>query len=147
MQLTVIDIVIFLVFTLGTVLFGSSFLRKNKTAGDFMTAGKGMSGFVVGMSIFATYVSSISFLALPGNAYTGNWNSFVFSLSIPVAIFFAARYFVPFYRSINSPSAYSFLEERFGKWARLYASSCYLLTQIARIGSVLFLLALPLNAM
>ncbi len=147
MQLTLIDIVIFLVFTLGTVLFGSSFVRKNKTAGDFMTAGKGMSGFVVGMSIFATYVSSISFLALPGAAYTGNWNSFVFSLSIPVAIFFAARYFVPFYRSINSPSAYSFLEERFGKWARLYASGCYLLTQIARIGSVLFLLALPLNAM
>lgn len=147
MQLTLIDIVIFLVFTLGTVLFGSSFVRKNKTAGDFMTAGKGMSGFMVGMSIFATYVSSISFLALPGSAYTGNWNSFVFSLSIPVAIFFAARYFVPFYRSINSPSAYSFLEERFGKWARLYASSCYLLTQIARIGSVLFLLALPLNAM
>ena len=147
MQLTVIDIVIFLAFIFATVLFGSSFVRKNKTAGDFMTAGKGMSGFVVGMSIFATYVSSISFLALPGSAYAGNWNSFVFSLSIPVAIFFAARYFVPFYRGINSPSAYSFLEERFGKWARLYASGCYLLTQIARIGSVLFLLALPLNAM
>jgi SSS family solute:Na+ symporter len=147
MQLTIIDIVIFLVFTLGTVLFGSSFVRKNKTAGDFMTAGKGMSGFVVGMSIFATYVSSISFLALPGSAYSGNWNSFVFSLSIPIAIFFAARFFVPFYRSIDSPSAYSFLEERFGRWARLYASGCYLLTQVARVGSVLFLLALPINAM
>lgn len=147
MQLTILDIVIFLAFTLGTVLFGSSFARKNKTAGDFMTAGKGMSGFVVGMSIFATYVSSISFLALPGSAYSGNWNSFVFSLSIPIAIFFAANFFVPFYRSIDSPSAYSFLEERFGRWARLYASGCYLLTQVARVGSVLFLLALPLNAM
>jgi SSS family solute:Na+ symporter len=54
---------------------------------------------------------------------------------------------VPFYRSIDSPSAYSFLEERFGRWARLYASGCYLLTQVARVGSVLFLLALPINAM
>ena len=112
-----------------------------------MTAGKGMSGFIVGMSIFATYVSSISFLALPGSAYSSNWNPFVFSLSIPIASVIAAVYFVPFYRKISSPSAYSFLEQRFGRWARLYAASCYLLTQIARIGSVLFLLALPLNAM
>ena len=91
MELSVFDIIIFLVFAVGTVIFGSSFVLKNKTAGDFMTAGKGMSGFVVGMSIFATYVSSISFLALPGSAYSGNWNSFVFSISIPIAIFYAAK--------------------------------------------------------
>lgn len=147
MQLSVIDLIIFLGFTIGTVLFGSSFLRKNKTSSDFMTAGKGMSGFVVGMSIFATYVSSISFLALPGSAYSTNWNSFVFSFSIPIASIIAVKYFVPFYRNISSPSAYSFLEDRFGRWARIYASSCYLLTQVARVGSVLFLMALPLNAM
>ena len=99
------------------------------------------------MSIFATYVSSISFLALPGNAYKGNWNPFVFSLSIPIASWIASKYFVPFYRNINSISAYSYLEERFGYWARVYASCCYLLTQIARIGSVLYLMALPLNTM
>ncbi|WP_418819979.1 hypothetical protein, partial [Phocaeicola sp.] len=43
----------------------------------------------------------------------------------------------PFYRSQDSISAYSFLENRFGPWARIYASSCYLLTQIARTGSIL----------
>ena len=37
------------------------------------------------MSIFATYVSSISYLALPGNAYQSNWNAFAFSISIPFA--------------------------------------------------------------
>ncbi len=106
-----------------------------------------MPGFVVGMSIFATYVSSISFLALPGNAYLGNWNSLVFSFTIPIAAIIAAKFFVPFYRNISSISAYSFLEERFGYWARAYAASCYLLTQIARIGSVLFLMALPMSSM
>ncbi len=69
------------------------------------------------MSIFATYVSSISYLAYPGKAYMSDWNAFVFSLSIPIASYFAAKYFVPFYRSIGSVSAYSFLEERFGPWA------------------------------
>ena len=106
-----------------------------------------MPGFIVGMSIFATYVSSISFLGLPGSAYSGNWNSFVFSLSIPLAAVIASKYFVPFYRNISSVSAYSFLEDRFGYWARAYAAVCYLLTQIARIGSVLFLLALALHFM
>ena len=76
-----------------------------------------------------------------------DWNAFVFSLSIPIASYFAARYFVPFYRSIGSVSAYSFLEMRFGIWARSYASFCYLLTQIARMGSILYLLALPMNAL
>jgi len=147
MQIQTLDIIVFLAFTLGTVLFGSSFIGKNKTTAEYTKGGGTMSGFIVGMSIFATYVSSISFLALPGNAYSGNWNSFVFSLSIPFASIIAAKYFVPFYRNISSVSAYSFLEDRFGYWARTYAASCYLLTQIARIGSVLFLLALPLHSM
>lgn len=77
----------------------------------------------------------------------GNWNPFVFSLSIPLASWIAAKYFVPFYRNIDNISAYSYLEERFGYWARIYASSCYLLTQITRIGSVLYLMTLPLHSM
>lgn len=147
MQISTLDLIVFLVFTAGTVLFGSSFARKNKNAADYTKGSGTMPGFVVGMSIFATYVSSISFLALPGNAYLGNWNSLVFSFTIPIAAIIAAKYFVPFYRNISSVSAYSFLEERFGYWARAYAASCYLLTQIARIGSVLFLMALPLSSM
>src|SRR5690606_22822317 len=61
--------------------------------------------------------------------------------------YIAVRYFVPLYRNMQSLSAYSYLETRFGPWARVYASTCYLLTQFARCGSILFLLALPLNAL
>lgn len=142
-----VDILILFIFILGTFLFGLSFVKKNKNVSDYTSGGGNVPGFVVGMSIFATYVSSISFLALPGNAYSSNWNSLVFSISIPIAIIIAAKYFVPFYRNISSISAYSFLEEKFGYWARAYTAVCYLLTQIARIGSVLFLLALALNSM
>ena len=142
-----IDILILFIFISGTFLFGLSFVRKNKNVNDYTSGGGNVPGFVVGMSIFATYVSSISFLALPGSAFSSNWNSLVFSISIPLAIVIAAKYFVPFYRNISSISAYSFLEEKFGYWARAYTAACYLLTQIARIGSVLFLLALALNSM
>lgn len=147
MELSIFDYIVFLVFIVGILSFGCSFFLKNKDANDYTSASGNLPAWVVGMSIFATYVSSISFLALPGNAHKGNWNPFVFSLSIPIASWIAAKYFVPFYRSINSISAYSYLEQRFGYWARAYASCCYLLTQIARIGSVLYLMALPLHTM
>lgn len=141
----ILDIIIFLLFTGGIVVFGCSFFKKKGTADEFTSAGRSLPGWVVGMSIFATYVSSISYLGYPGKAFAGDWNAFVFSLSIPVASYFAAKYFVPFYRSSGDISAYSFLEHRFGPWARIYASSCYLLTQVARMGSILYLLALPMN--
>lgn len=141
----IIDLIVFFFFTIGIVIFGCSFFNKKLSSDDFTSAGRSMPGWVVGMSIFATYVSSISYLGYPGKAFAGDWNAFVFSLSIPIASYFASKYFVPFYRSQESVSAYRFLEERFGTWARLYASACYLLTQIARMGSILFLLALPMN--
>ena len=143
----IIDIIVFLLFTGGVVAFGCSFFKKKGTSEEFTSAGRSLPGWVVGMSIFATYVSSISYLGYPGKAFSGDWNAFVFSLSIPIASYFAARYFVPFYRSQDSISAYIFLENRFGPWARIYASSCYLLTQIARTGSILYLLALPMNVL
>jgi len=64
---------------------------------------------------------------------------------MPLASFMAARFFVPLYRSVNSPSAYHYLEQRFGPWAKIYASSMYLLTQLMRTGTILYLLALTLN--
>jgi SSS family solute:Na+ symporter len=143
----VLDLIVFFVYMIGVTAFGSSFYRKNKSSAAFTLGNSAIPGWVVTMSIFATFVSSISFLALPGNAYQGNWNAFVFSLSIPVASILAVKVFVPLYRKANSPSAYTYLETRFGPWARIYASACYLLTQIMRMGTILYLLALPVNAM
>ena len=147
MKLSLLDLIIFFVLTLGNVILGASFFFKNKTTAQFTSGGGKIPAWVVGMSIFATFVSSISFLALPGKAYASNWNAFVFSLSIPVASLLAVKFFVPLYRSIGSISAYNYLEMRFGPWARIYASSCYILTQLMRTGAILFLLALPLNAL
>lgn len=148
MQLPVIDLVIFIVYMAGILFFGASFyFKKGRTTDDYITGGRKLPSWAIGMSIFATFVSSISFLALPGNAYLTNWNGFVFSLSIPLAALVAVKYFVPLYRRIESESAYYYLEERFGSWARIYASVCYLLTQLARMGTILYLLALPMNAL
>ena len=142
MKLTLIDALIFFSLIAGNVIFGASFFFRNKTSDQFTTGAGKIPAWAVGMSIFATFVSSISFLALPGKAYASDWNSFVFSLSIPFASWAAVRFFVPLYRSVGSVSAYYYLELRFGAWARVYASACYILTQLMRTGAILLLLAL-----
>ena len=150
MQLPLLDLIVFLAYMAGVVLFGCLFFFKAKdgdSAGLFTSGAGRLPAWAVGMSIFATYISSISFLALPGKAYGSDWNAFVFSLSIPLAAIMAVKFFVPLYRSLDSVSAYSYLEDRFGPWARIYASLCYLVSQIARIGAVTYLLALPMNAL
>jgi SSS family solute:Na+ symporter len=140
-----IDFAILLIYLAGMIAIGFLIGRKNRTPDHFMSAGRSVPGWAVGLSIFGTYVSSISFLALPGKAYGGNWNAFVFSLSIPFATWLAVRYFVPFYRQSGEVSAYAHLESRFGPWARTYAVVCYLLTQLARMGTIMYLLALALS--
>ncbi len=140
-----IDILIFVVYLSGIVLYGGSFYKKNKSSSAFTLGDKKIPTWVISMSIFATFVSSISYLALPGQSFMSNWNPFVFSLSLPFASWMAARFFVPLYRSVNSPSAYTYLELRFGPWAKIYVSLMYLLTQLMRSGTILFLLALTLN--
>lgn len=144
--MNVIDAIVFFIYMFGITLIGALFYRKNKTASAYTLGNSAIPGWVVAMSIFATFVSSISYLALPGIAFQSNWNAFVFSLSLPISAFFAVRFFVPLYRKINSPSAYTYLEQRFGTWARIYASTMYLLTQLMRIGTILYLMALAVNA-
>lgn len=145
MQLPTVDLIIIVVYLGGIVAFGSGFMRKSGTPDGFMAANRSLSGWVVGLSIIGTYVSSISFLANPGKSYSSNWNALVFSFALPIAAIIAVRYFVPFYRKVGEVSAYHHLEERFGAWARTYTVVMFLLTQMARVGTILYLVALTLG--
>jgi SSS family solute:Na+ symporter len=142
-----IDLLVLLAYLAGTVGIGCWFALRKRDTSEFMAGGRSLPGWAVGLSMFGSYVSSISFLANPGKAYASNWNFFVFSLATPVAALVAVRWFVPFYRASGEVSAYEHLERRFGPWARTYAVACFLLTQMARTGTILFLLAIATNAM
>jgi SSS family solute:Na+ symporter len=144
---TTLDALVLIVYFAATLAVGLSFWKKSRSVAGFTAANGSLPGWVTGLSILGTYVSSISFLALPGKAYASNWNFFVFSLSVPLAAWVGVKYFLPFYRHGGHISAYEHLEARFGPWARTYASGCYLLTQTARIGTVTYLMALPMNVL
>ncbi len=146
-RLPAIDIVVLVVYLASIVAFGCWFARKSRGVRAFTIAGGALPAWAVGLSIFGTFLSSNTFLGVPGKAFGGNWAAFVFSLSLPIVALVAVRYFVPFYRRSGSISAYEHLEKRFGGWARTYAVIGYLLMQVARMGSIMLGMALVLHAL
>ena len=143
------DLAILVAYLVGVTAFGCSFYFKKGVRGTegFVSGGGRVPSWAIGLSIFATLVSSISFLALPAKAFATNWNALVFSFTVPLTAIAAAFVFVPLYRSLNSVSAYAFLEKRFGAWARMYGSACFLVMQTARSGVILYLLAILLKTL
>ena len=143
------DLIILAAYLAGVTVFGCSFyFRKGaKGTSGFVAGGGRVPSWAIGLSIFATLVSSISFLALPAKAFASNWNALVFSFAVPLAAVVAAVAFVPLYRNLDSVSAYAFLERRFGPWARMYGSACFLVMQTARSGVILYLLAILLKTL
>lgn len=146
-KLPLLDISIILIYLGLMVLVGFWFSRKNKNADQYTKASGKIPGWAVGISLYATFLSSNTFLGVPGKAFGSDWNAFVFSLSMPLAAWISVKYFVPFYRKIGGISAYSNLEKRFGSWSRTYSVSCFLLIQIVRMGSIFFGIALSLQAL
>ena len=55
------------------VWIGAYCARKSKSSDAYFLAGRNMAGWVVGMSMMATIVSSMTFLATPGFTYAENW--------------------------------------------------------------------------
>src|SRR5678810_1466160 len=139
-NLPIFDIAIIIVYLLAMVAVGFYFSKRNKNSVQFTSASGKIPGWAIGISIFATFLSSNTFLGVTGKAFGGNWNAFVFSLSMPLAAWVASRYFVPFYRSTGEISAYTHLEKRFGPWARTYAVICFCLRRLQEW--VLYFLAL-----
>jgi SSS family solute:Na+ symporter len=142
-----IDYVIAALYVLATAGFGVWFVRRSNTMEGFTLAGKLIPGWAIGLSLLATYLSSISFLANPGKSYASDWRPFVFSLTLPIAIVVATRWFIPLYRNTVKTTAYEYLEQRFGVWARVYMGAAYILLQIGRFAVVLYLTALALASL
>ena len=144
---TRLDLAVLAGYFVATMAVGFAFSRRSRSVEGFTAASRSLPGWLTGLSILGTYISSITFLAVPAKAYASNWNAFAFSLALPLATWISVRWFLPLYRRGRQVSAYEHLEARFGPWARAYASLCYLLTQLARMGAVMYLMALPMSVL
>jgi SSS family solute:Na+ symporter len=146
-QFYLVDKIILFVYFIGIVLLGVYFRKRSNTANGFMIASGRLPSWAVGLSMLGTFISSITFIGYPGQAYNFNWDAFMFSFSLPFAALVAMVYFIPLYRTKVKVSAYEYLEQRFGGWARVYGSISFMFGSLTRIGMVLFLVSLVLNSL
>ncbi len=137
-----------LIFYFGIVLFiGFRCSSRLKDTEGYFVGGRKIPGWAVGISMLGTAISSVTFLAYPGSAFALNWSRLVPGLMLPIAAVAAIYLFVPFYRKARLVSAYEYLELRFGAWARTYGCVMWSVAQFYRMGIILFLLSLPIQAM
>lgn len=124
---------------------GIHFARKQKTAESYFVANRSFPGWAVGLSMFATSISSVTFLAFPGAAFILDWRQVVQNLSLPAITIVAVFVLIPFFRRGRTTSAYEYLEERFGPALRLFGAINFILLQFVRLGTVLYLVAIPVQ--
>lgn len=122
------------------------FIRKKKDENDYFRGGNRIPWYVAGMSIFATMLSSITFIAVPTQAYLSDWRYYVLMFFVigmaPVAIYF----YLPFFCRLHITSAYEYLEKRFNLGVRLFGSAAFVVFMVCRVAVVTLLPAIALNA-
>jgi len=136
-----------LVFYLGAmVAMGVYFSNKNADTDEYFRGGRNVVWWAAGCSIFATMLSSLTFMGIPAKAFAQDWVYMVGNFMIvgvaPIAIYLA----LPFFRSIDVTSAYEYLEKRFSRNVRYFGSASFCCFHLFRMAVVMTLTALALAA-
>ncbi|MDF9796635.1 SSS family solute:Na+ symporter [Catalinimonas alkaloidigena] len=140
-----LDIVTLLIYLAAMAGLGYYFSKKNNSTEEYFVGNRSFKGWVIGLSMLSTSISSITFLAFPAAAYTLDWRQLISNLMLPLAAVLAIVVFIPFFRRGKLTSAFEYLGDRFGPVTRLYGTVSFLILQIIRIGQILFLVAIPVN--
>jgi SSS family solute:Na+ symporter len=140
-----IDYTIIVLSLVISVYVGFYFSKGQKSTKKFFNADGNIPSWAIGISILATLVSSVTFLAYPGQGFSNNWILLVQGLMVPIVLMFIIWGVVPLYRSVIGISAYEYFEKRFGYFARLYSSLGFILSHFSKMGTVLYLLGLAIS--
>jgi len=139
-----LDYAVLAAYLLGMVAVGVYFMNKMKDTDDFFRGGQQMQWWAAGCSIFATMLSSITFMSIPAKAFAQDWVYAVGNLMVvavaPIAVYLA----LPFFRRIDATSAYEYLELRFNRPVRLFASGLFTVFHVFRMAIVMSLAGLAL---
>lgn len=145
--LHLIDYLIILISLAVSLYLGFHFSKGQKSTKKYYAANGKIPAWVIGISILATLVSSVTFLAYPGEGYSSNWILLVQGLMVPVVLLIIIWGIVPLYRTVIGISAYEYFEKRFGYFARVYSSLGFILAHFSKMGTVFYLLGLAISSL
>lgn len=129
------------------ILIGASAGRRTKTTEAYFLGKRKIPWWAVGISLYATGTSAISFLAIPEKTFSTNQVYGLGTLWGPIFMIIAAYTIIPILRGIKITSTYEYLEVRFSKAVRLFGAFVSIAFQLGgRMSVVLLLPSLALSA-
>ena len=113
-----LDLLVIAIYFVAVAWIGFRFARRQTSTDAYFVARRSIPSWAMGLSIFATIISSITFIAYPGAAYGGDWNQLVPGFMAVGVLLVAGTTLVSFFRHAVNMSAYEYFEKRFGYSAR-----------------------------
>ena len=142
---TWIDTAVLVIYLLGVLLAGLYYSKKEMQGKEFFKGDGTIPWYVTCVSIFATLLSPISFLAIPGNSYHGSWIFWWAQLGMLFAIPLTIRYFLPIYSKLEIDTAYHYLQKRFQSGnLRILGALMFIVYQLGRMSIIMYLPSMAL---
>ncbi|MFU2222394.1 sodium:solute symporter [Streptococcus pluranimalium] len=137
-----------IIFYLGIMLLvGAYFTKKSSQSTDaFFKANGKVPSWAAGLSVYATTLSSITFMAVPERSFLTDWSYAVGTLTIFLIIPLMAKYFIPFFRRLHVTTAYEYLEARFSTTLRAMSSFLFVIYHLGRMAVVIYLPVLAITS-
>ena len=137
---------VLIVYMIGMLGLGYFFMLRENSSEDFFKGGGRIPWWAAGISIYATMLSAITYMAIPAKAYATDWTYYTMLITILLVSFPVIKYYLPYFRRLNITSAYEYLEMRFNLSTRMIASTLFIVFMVARTALVLYLPSLALTA-
>ena len=132
------DLIVIAIYFVAVAAIGLRFARRQTTTEAYFVARRSIPSWAMGLSIFATIISSITFIAYPGAAYKGDWNLLVPGFMAVGILLLLGTTLISFFRHAVGMSAYEYFEKRFGYGARAYSALAFTAGHFSKMGFVLF---------
>ncbi|XP_037304378.2 sodium-coupled monocarboxylate transporter 1 [Pungitius pungitius] len=129
----------------GIGLFQAIRSRKETSNAEFLLGGRQMTAVPVAMSLTASFMSGITVIGTPTEAYRFGAAFWIFGFSYAVMSAVTAEIFVPLFYRLGITSAYEYLEMRFNRPLRIIGTSMYIVQTSLYTGMVIYAPALALN--
>ncbi|HEY5564395.1 MAG TPA: sodium:solute symporter [Rhodothermia bacterium] len=122
-KLTIVDLATIAVYAVVVLAVGFVASRRTKTTEDYFLAGRSLTWPLIGLSLFASNISSSTLVGLAGDAYASGIAVYNYEWFAVVVLVFFLIFFLPLYLRTRIYTMPEFLERRFDARSRFYVSS------------------------